>query len=302
MADKDWDDVPYVDGDCVRDEPEWNDMVDYIKHSGSCADGGGYTLYDDDDSTTIWFEFYEHSIDINEDRAIYINDDNSFFGHGAGDNIAAGTNNTLVGHDVMQANDISGCVGLGYEAGLNNAADNRLYINNSDSVFPLIYGEFDNDIVKFGNNGDDWFLQVSTTGTKTTIEGGGTTGDDLTMKANSVNAYPLFGMLGNSHMYISVPLTASFYVNHGVNKSLNVSYAANVTTVRGGNVTGDDLILKGNNVDGDKITVEGAGDIFLEPTGLVKFGTYAAIVAETLQGYVTIKDEAGNSRKVAVVA
>lgn len=58
------------------------------------------------------------------------------------------------------------------------------------------------------------------------------------------------------------------------------------------------------------LTAETAGtgadnlDIALTPagTGNVKFGTYAAITAETLQGFITIKDAAGNLRKVAVVA
>jgi len=52
----------------------------------------------------------------------------------------------------------------------------------------------------------------------------------------------------------------------------------------------------------DAVISSGKGDIYLNPTGLVKFGTYAAIVAETLQGYVTINDNLGNPRKVAIVA
>jgi len=36
--------------------------------------------------------------------------------------------------------------------------------------------------------------------------------------------------------------------------------------------------------------------------GTVKFGTYAGLAAETLAGYITIKDAAGNDRKIGVVA
>lgn len=45
-------------------------------------------------------------------------------------------------------------------------------------------------------------------------------------------------------------------------------------------------------------------DLALTPkgTGRVRFGTHAAIAAETITGYVTIKDAAGNSRKLAVVS
>lgn len=45
-------------------------------------------------------------------------------------------------------------------------------------------------------------------------------------------------------------------------------------------------------------------DISFQPkgAGLMKFGTYSAIGAEALAGYITVKDTAGNSRKLAVVA
>ena len=75
IANKEWDDVPYNAGDCISDHSTWNDAVSYIKHKGSCSLGGGYTLYDDDDSSNIWWEFYENAIDIKEDRALYINND-----------------------------------------------------------------------------------------------------------------------------------------------------------------------------------------------------------------------------------
>jgi len=46
------------------------------------------------------------------------------------------------------------------------------------------------------------------------------------------------------------------------------------------------------------------GDVQFIPngTGRVRFGTYGAIVAETLQGFVTIKDSGGASRKVGIVS
>ena len=45
-------------------------------------------------------------------------------------------------------------------------------------------------------------------------------------------------------------------------------------------------------------------DIVLTPagTGNVKFGTHSAIAAETVTGYITIKDAGGTSRKIAVVS
>ena len=58
------------------------------------------------------------------------------------------------------------------------------------------------------------------------------------------------------------------------------------------------------------ITAEAAGtgsaniDLSLVPkgTGAVRFGTHSALAAETVTGYITIKDAGGTSRKVAVVS
>lgn len=45
-------------------------------------------------------------------------------------------------------------------------------------------------------------------------------------------------------------------------------------------------------------------DVAIVPkgTGAVRFGTHAAIAAETVTGYITIKDAGGTSRKIAVVS
>jgi len=37
---------------------------------------------------------------------------------------------------------------LGFESGYNETGSNKLYIENSNSTTPLIYGEFDNDILR----------------------------------------------------------------------------------------------------------------------------------------------------------
>ena len=54
--------------------------------------------------------------------------------------------------------------------------------------------------------------------------------------------------------------------------------------------------------DGTDIIQTSTRDIFLNATGNVKFGTHAAITTETLSGFITIKDAAGNTRKLAVVS
>lgn len=54
--------------------------------------------------------------------------------------------------------------------------------------------------------------------------------------------------------------------------------------------------------DGTDLFLVSGGDITLSPTGNVKFGTHQAIGAETVTGYITIQDAAGNPRKLAVVS
>ena len=46
----------------------------------------------------------------------------------------------------------TGNIFIGYQAAYNDNTDNKLYIENSNSATPLIYGVFDNDLIKI--NGD----------------------------------------------------------------------------------------------------------------------------------------------------
>ena len=83
---------------------------------------------------------------------------NTYIGSRAGSQ-QTGANNTFIGKDAgFGASSGSGNVFLGFEAGENETGSNKLYIENSTSTTPLIYGEFDNDKVEI-NGG----LEVSTT-------------------------------------------------------------------------------------------------------------------------------------------
>jgi len=96
--------------------------------------------------------------------------DNTAFGNESlkGDKNAGSTgeHNTCIGHKTGQANktasynvflgyeagykcaDGDANVFVGYKAGYNETGSNKLYIANSDTSDPLIYGEFDNSYVK----------------------------------------------------------------------------------------------------------------------------------------------------------
>jgi hypothetical protein len=78
--------------------------------------------------------------------------DNTYLGSSSGVFNTTGRNNTFIGSLAGFANRTgSGNVFIGRFAGLFERLSNKLYITNSPSSDPLIYGEFDNDIV--GING-----------------------------------------------------------------------------------------------------------------------------------------------------
>lgn len=73
-------------------------------------------------------------------------------GANAGDHFANVQRSVLVGKDAGGTNVNSDSVMIGYQAGSQETGTHKLYIENSNSATPLIYGEFDNDLVRI--NGD----------------------------------------------------------------------------------------------------------------------------------------------------
>ncbi len=74
---------------------------------------------------------------------------NTFVGYLSGASVSTGSYNTLLGHSAgrnIAAGEYN--VFLGYNAGYSETGSNKLYISNSTTSTPLIYGEFNNSIVK----------------------------------------------------------------------------------------------------------------------------------------------------------
>ncbi|MCB0744020.1 MAG: hypothetical protein KDC67_08960, partial [Ignavibacteriae bacterium] len=66
-----------------------------------------------------------------------------------------GSYNTIIGFQAGQGTSVhnkSGNIFLGYQAGFNETSDNKLYIENSNSSSPLIWGDFENDSLRFNGN------------------------------------------------------------------------------------------------------------------------------------------------------
>ncbi|HLP60177.1 MAG TPA: tail fiber domain-containing protein [Candidatus Deferrimicrobium sp.] len=94
---------------------------------------------------------------------------NTYLGYGAGlrnstgnNNIAIGnytaydntdgSNNTYLGSLSGYYNHGTGNVFIGYSTGYNEAGSDKLYIDNSNTASPLIYGDFFNNILKINGN------------------------------------------------------------------------------------------------------------------------------------------------------
>ena len=89
---------------------------------------------------------------------------NTFIGYRAGQNFTSGYFTTIIGQEAGRnySGSYSVFIGkgagysasgnynifIGYQSGYSETGSNKLYIENSNSTTPLIYGEFDNDFIK----------------------------------------------------------------------------------------------------------------------------------------------------------
>jgi len=128
--------------------------------------------------------------------------DNTFIGEGAGFFNKEGDRNTFIGYSAGKDNEANSNtflgaytgltnttgslnVFIGYDAGHYESGSHKLYIENSGSSLPLIYGEFDNDLLTINGelNVTDSNINVDTASTrarfKLQADGGGTNTDDF---------------------------------------------------------------------------------------------------------------------------
>ncbi|MCX5715789.1 MAG: hypothetical protein NTV07_02800 [Candidatus Omnitrophica bacterium] len=106
-------------------------------------------------------------------------------------NVAIGTNallsnttgmfNTVVGYRAGETNVIGkNNVFLGYQAGYNEKGDNKLYIANSWSETPLIYGDFSTNRVGIATKSPQAALDITSDGGAILVPRKSTTGDPAT--------------------------------------------------------------------------------------------------------------------------
>lgn len=115
---------------------------------------------------------------------------NHFNGVYAGYNNTTGGGNTFIGYKAGYGN-VTGFnnVIIGYQAGVYETGSNRLYIANSNTTKPLLYGEFDHNMLRANGT-----LEVQKTP--------GLSGPTLTLKENSNTAVRLkYTSEGNTHYW-----------------------------------------------------------------------------------------------------
>ncbi len=107
-----------------------------------------------------------------------------------------GSQNTIIGYNAGRGTplqNLNGEVFIGFNAGYNETNDNRLYISNSNTSSPLIYGEFDNSLLRINgtlniNNAYSFPTADGTSGQMLQTDGSGNvTWNNYTPGASEIN-------------------------------------------------------------------------------------------------------------------
>jgi len=162
-----------------------------------------------------------------------IGNENTFLGDRAGFSNTGGYSNTFVGMSAGYSNTLGlRNLFLGYKAGYNETESDKLYIANSDTSSPLIYGEFDNSILTIngklgiGTKTPGYPMELVTTGINAAITARRT--DGATNFMNSTASYAQFGAVSNHAVRILVNSTWKMSVN--TDGSLSMANGATCTS------------------------------------------------------------------------
>jgi len=92
------------------------------------------------------------AIGMNSGNAITSGSGNTLLGYQSAYSSTTGANNVIIGSRAGFSSTGSSNIFLGYNAGYNETGSNKLYIENSNSTSPLIYGDFVDDYVQINNS------------------------------------------------------------------------------------------------------------------------------------------------------
>lgn len=119
-------------------------MRNFTSGSGSVAIGGEALK-----STTTGTGSDDVAIGYLSMTAATSASDNVVIGSYAGVAMTTASQHVIIGYEAgVDMVTGTGCILIGYQAGTGETGSNKLYIENSNSATPLIYGEFDNDFIE----------------------------------------------------------------------------------------------------------------------------------------------------------
>lgn len=141
---------------------------------------------------------------------------NSGFGMYSNKSLTTGNNNAALGYEAGYLNSTgSGNVFLGYQAGYNETGSNKLYIANSSTSTPLIYGDFSSSRIGLGTNNPQYNLDVTgdinftgeirKNGSPIVMDGSETkvnAGNNITVTGNGTTATPYTISAGKPKFYL----------------------------------------------------------------------------------------------------
>jgi len=172
---------------------------------------------------------------------------NVFLGNQTGYNNDAGANNVFIGNGSGYANSTgNNNVFIGYQTGRNETGSNKLYIDNSNTTAPLIYGDFSSNYLTINGNltaADTYFRIANDPGTGTTpisYAYQGFTGSSTKSGAFAVR----------DGLWVTGPSWYDSYMNVGSSLSVgtyaNVGSSMTVGTYLNINNTGPVLMINGD--------------------------------------------------------
>ena len=179
---------------------------------------------------------------------------NCLFGGYAGNYLSSGSNNVMLGYQSGYSTSgiSSGNVFLGYQSGYSEAGSNKLYIDNSSTANPLIYGDFTTNALTVNGT-------LSVTG-NTSVGGTFTSTGNATFTSNATVNGTYFNIAINP----GTGTTPTNYVYQGATGSTTKSLAFAVNDAL--------WVAKNAYVDGT-LQIQGGTSIGMTQAGILTIGT-----------------------------
>ncbi|MEZ4966500.1 MAG: tail fiber protein [Saprospiraceae bacterium] len=209
--------------------------------------------------------------------------ENVFIGSGAGYTGINKNKNVAIGYEAGRQNQGDNNIFLGYQAGRNSSGSDKLYIENSESEFPLLYGEFDNDLLRVNgtlniNNAFSFPTIDGVAGQVLVTDGVGQIfwmdnvagADDQTL---SLSGTTLSIENGNSVVLAGINTDDQSLSLSGTSLSIEGGNSVDLSTLPGDNL-GTHTASQTLNLNGNYLSGDGDNEgIFVDNDGMVGIGT-----------------------------